>query len=85
MIDIEELLYANELHMEQLMKARLDELDFTPDTLRILKGRGIVTLGHLTERSREDLLGIKFLGKERVDGIEAILEKYDLQLRQSRK
>ena len=81
-MNIIELLNANELHMEQLLRARLSELGLAPNVLRILKGNGIITLRDLTSCSRDDLLGIRFLGKGNVDAIERLLNTMDLQLRQ---
>ena len=80
-MNINELLNANELHMEQLLRARLNELGFTPNVLRILKGRGITTLKDLCACSREDLLGIRFLGESNVSIIERMLATMDLHLR----
>lgn len=82
MMDIQELLNANELHMEQLLRARLDELGIAPNVLRILKGRGITTLKTLCDHSREELLEIRFLGASNVDAIERLLKTMDLKLKQ---
>lgn len=79
---IEELLYQNELHMEQLLRARLDELGIAPNVLRILKGRGITTLKTLCAHSREELMEIRFLGAANVDAIERLLKTMDLKLKQ---
>lgn len=81
-MNIIELLNANELHMEQVYRARLDELGFAPNVLRILKGRGITTLRDLCSCTRDNLLAIKFLGEKNVDDIEKKLSTMDLQLRQ---
>lgn len=83
MMNIIELLNANELHMEQLLRARLSELGLAPNVLRILKGQGITTLRDLTSRSRADLLGIRFLGSDNVDAIERLLKTMDLSLKHS--
>jgi DNA-directed RNA polymerase subunit alpha len=83
MMNIIELLNANELHMEQLLRARLSELGLAPNVLRILKGQGITTLRDLTSRSRADLLDIRFLGSENVDAIERLLKTMDLSLKHS--
>ena len=56
MLPIHELLNANELHMEQLLRARLSELGLAPNVLRILKGQGITTLKELTANTRDELL-----------------------------
>ena len=80
-MNINELLNANELHMEQVLRARLDELGLAPNVLRILKGRGITTLRDLCSRSRDDLLAIRFLGESNVDTIERLLNTFDLKLK----
>lgn len=82
-MDINELLNQNELHMAQVLRARLCELGFPPNVLRILKGRGITTLNDLCSRSRADLLGIRFLGTSNVDAIERLLRTMDLRLKQT--
>lgn len=79
--DINELLNQNDLHMAQVLRARLNELGFPPNVLRILKGRGITTLKDLCSRSRADLLGIRFLGSANVDVIERLLKTFDLSLK----
>lgn len=66
--------------MGQLHKARLDELDFDSSVIRILKGKGIETLGDLTSKTRDELLSIRFLGRGKVAEIEAILDNMDLKL-----
>lgn len=81
-MDINELLNQNELHMEQVLRARLNELGFPPNVLRILKGQGITTLKHLCARSRAELCGIRFLGTANVDAIERLLATFDLHLRE---
>lgn len=80
-MNINELLNANELHMEQVLRARLDELGLAPNVLRILKGQGITTLKDLCSRSRDDLLAIRFLGESNVDTIERLLDTFDLKLK----
>ena len=80
-LTIEELLYANERHMAQLLRAPLHELGFPPNVLRILKGQGITTLRTLCDQSRQDLLNIRFLGKGNVDAIERLLKTMDLHLK----
>lgn len=80
-MNINELLNANELHMEQVLRARLDELGLAPNVLRILKGQGITTLKDLCSRSRDDLLAIRFLGESNVDTIERLLNTFDLKLK----
>ena len=82
-MDIEELLNQNELHMEQVLKCPLDELQFSPHTLRTLKAKGIYTLKDLTSRTREQLLAIPFLGKKGVNEIENTLDNYDLKLKET--
>lgn len=80
-LTIDELLYANEKHMEQLLRAPLNELGLPPTVLRILKGQGITTLRTLCDHSRRDLLDIRFLGTANVDVIERLLKTMDLKLK----
>ena len=79
-MNIYELLNQNDLHMAQVLRARLNELGFPPNVLRIFKGQGITTLKDLCSRSRADLLGIRFLGSANVDVIERLLATMDLRL-----
>ena len=81
-MNINELINQNDLHMAQVLRARLNELGFPPNVLRILKGQGITTLKGLCSRSRADLLGIRFLGSANVDVIERLLKTFDLSLKQ---
>lgn len=81
-MDIDELLNQNELHMAQVLRARLNELGFPPNVLRILKGRCITTLKDLCSNSRAELCAIRFLGAANVDAIERLLATFDLRLRQ---
>ncbi len=82
MMNINELINQNELHMAQVLRARLNELGFPPNVLRILKGRGITTLKTLCEHTRQELLAIRFLGTANVDAIERLLRTFDLSLKQ---
>lgn len=81
-MDIDELLNQNELHMAQVLRARLNELGFQPNVLRILKGRGITTLKDLCSHSHSEMCAIRFLGAANVDAIERLLATFDLRLRQ---
>lgn len=82
MMNINELINQNELHMAQLLRARLNELGFPPNVLRILKGQGITTLKTLCDQTRQELLSIRFLGTANVDAIERLLKTFDLSLKQ---
>lgn len=81
-MNINELLNQNELHMAQVLRARLNELGFPPNVLRILKGQGITTLKTLCDYTRQELLAIRFLGTANVDAIERLLKTFDLSLKQ---
>ncbi len=84
MMNANELINQNELHMAQVLRARLSELGVPRPALKILKGRGVNTLGDLTAMTREELLRIRFLGRANVNAIERLLKSYDLNLRQSK-
>ena len=67
----------------QVLRARLNELGFPPNVLRILKGHGITTLKTLCDHTRQELLAIRFLGTANVDTIERLLKTMDLTLKQT--
>jgi DNA-directed RNA polymerase alpha subunit len=81
-MNINELINQNELHMAQVLRAKLNELGFPPNVLRILKGQGITTLKTLCDYTRQELLAIRFLGAANVDAIERLLKTFDLSLKQ---
>lgn len=83
-LSINELMNADELHMRQVLRARLSELGFPRHALKVLKGRGVTTLGGLTAMTRDDLLRIRFLGKANVAAIERLLKSYDLTLKKEK-
>lgn len=68
------------LHMEQLLSASLLELDVPPRIAIPLGDAGIRRLKDLVKLNREEVLGIKRLGKKAVDEIETILGRFDLYL-----
>lgn len=83
MMNYNELINQNELHMAQVLRARLSELGVPRPALKILKGRGVNTLKDLTAMTREELLRMRFLGRANVNAIERLLKSYDLNLKQS--
>ena len=73
------------LHLERLMKAHLVDFDLSLRILLRLEEAGIRTLGDLTIRTREQLLGINQLGVVSVQKLEDLLTYLGLSLAQNKK
>lgn len=59
----------------------INEVDFSVRTINVLNQIGIKTLGHLTQRSKLELLRAKNMGRRSVNEIEQTLLEYGLYLR----
>ncbi len=66
------------LHMRQLLKKRLVDLDLSVRALNCLKGAGVNTLGDLVQYQKEDLLKFRNFGKKSLAEIEELLDNYNL-------
>lgn len=80
-MDALELILQSERHMAQVLRTRLADLGVAPGALRILKGRGVTTLGDLTSLTRADLEGMRFLGAANAEALERLLTSLDLTLK----
>ncbi len=82
-LDIEEKL-ANEefdeeiLHMRQLLKTRLVDLDLSVRALNCLKAAEIDTLGDLVQYNKNDLLKFRNFGKKSLTELDQLLESMNL-------
>jgi len=65
----------------EVKKLPLSKLNLASQTLTILTGAGIKSVGGLAKKSREDLLGIKGFGERRVTEVEKELEKLGAALK----
>ncbi len=76
--DQEEELDEEILHMRQILKKRLVDLDLSVRALNCLKAAGVNTLGDLVQYQKEDLLKFRNFGKKSLAEIEELLEKHNL-------
>ncbi len=74
----EEELDEEILHMRQILKKRLVDLDLSVRALNCLKAAGVNTLGELVQYQKEDLLKFRNFGKKSLAEIEELLDNYNL-------
>ena len=67
------------LHMRQLLKTRLTDLDLSVRALNCLKSAEVETLGQLCQFSRNDLLKFRNFGKKSLTELDAKLLSLNLQ------
>ena len=66
---------------KDLMKTRIDSLDFSSRVVNALNEVSIRTLGGLSKKSEEDLVTMKGLGKKGIEEIRKVLKEYDFELK----
>ncbi len=64
-----------------ILKTRIDTLDFSTRTLNALSGANIRTIGGIARKKREDLLEIEGIGEKGIQEIKKILSQYNLSLK----
>ncbi len=67
--------------MSEVLKTRIDTLDFSTRTLNALTDAGIRTLGGLARKKKEDLLEIEGMGEKGIQEIKRILSNYGIALK----
>ena len=67
--------------MSEVLKTRIDTLDFSTRTLHALTDAGIRTLGGLARKKKEDLLEIEGMGEKGIQEIKRILSNYGITLK----
>ena len=65
-----------------ILKTRIDSLDFSTRTLNALTGANIRTLGGLARKKREDLLEVEGIGEKGISEIKKALGKFGLNLKE---
>ncbi len=65
-----------------VLKTRIDSLDFSTRTLNALTAANIRTLGGLARKKREDLLEVEGMGEKGISEIKKTLAKFDLTLKE---
>ena len=77
--------YGNEefdeevLHMRQLLKTKLVDMDLSVRALNCLKAAEVETLGELVKFNKNDLLKFRNFGKKSLTELEALLENNNLE------
>ena len=77
--------YGNEefdeevLHMRQLLKTKLVDMDLSVRALNCLKAAEVETLGELVQFNKNDLLKFRNFGKKSLTELEALLENNNLE------
>jgi DNA-directed RNA polymerase subunit alpha len=67
--------------MSEVLKTRIDTLDFSTRTLNALTDAGIRTLGGLARKKKEDLLEVEGMGEKGIQEIKRILTNHGLALK----
>ncbi len=71
----------NKDDLSEVLKTRIDTLDFSTRTLNALTDAGIRTLGGLARKKKEDLLEIEGMGEKGIQEIKRILSNYGITLK----
>ena len=66
------------LHMRQLLKRKLSDLNLSVRALNCLKAANVETLGELVEHNKNDLLKFRNFGKKSLTELEELLEGLNL-------
>ncbi len=69
----------NTLHIRQLLKTKLIDLDLSVRALNCLKAAEVVTLGQLVSYNKNDLLKFRNFGRKSLTELEALVEKKNLE------
>jgi DNA-directed RNA polymerase subunit alpha len=67
------------LHMRQLLKRKLSDLNLSVRALNCLKAADVETLGQLVSHNKNDLLKFRNFGKKSLTELEELLDMYKLQ------
>ena len=67
--------------MEERLKLTIEEMDLSVRSLNCLKRAGISTLGDLSQKTEDDMIKVRNLGKKSLDEIIFKLESYGLKLK----
>lgn len=81
--DVEIMVEKEEDKKEKVLEMTIEELDLSVRSYNCLKRAGINTVQELTERSMEDMMKVRNLGKKSLEEVEQKLQALNLGLRQS--
>ena len=75
---------VNEEELVELLKTRIDTLDFSSRTEKSLNDASIRTLGGLVQKTKEDLLDLDGCGQKSLEEVEETLTTFKLTLKDSK-
>ena len=78
-VDINEEFDEEVLHMRQLLKTKLTDMDLSVRALNCLKSAEVETLGELVQFNKTDLLKFRNFGKKSLTELEELLQSLNLQ------
>ncbi|MDD3224059.1 MAG: DNA-directed RNA polymerase subunit alpha [Clostridium sp.] len=81
--DVEIMVEKEEDKKEKVLEMTIEELDLSVRSYNCLKRAGINTVQELTERSMDDMMKVRNLGKKSLEEVEQKLQALDLSLKQS--
>lgn len=82
--DVEDEIVVDEEERVELLKTRVDTLDFSARTEKALAQASIRTLGGIVQKSAEDLLALEGFGQKSLEEIEATLATFKLALKDNK-
>ena len=68
---------------EKILEMPIEELDLSVRPYNCLKRAGINTIGELVQKTPEDMMKVRNLGKKSLEEVEEKLRAFDLSLKQS--
>ena len=81
--DVEILIEKEEDKKEKVLEMTIEELDLSVRSYNCLKRAGINTVQELTERTMDDMMKVRNLGKKSLEEVEQKLEALGLSLKQT--
>ena len=81
-IEAEVMVENNETSKEKVLEMNIDELELSVRSYNCLKRAGINTVEELTNKSQEDMMKVRNLGRKSLEEVLAKLNELGLTLRQ---
>ncbi|ACB83822.1 DNA-directed RNA polymerase subunit alpha [Natranaerobius thermophilus] len=82
--DMEVMVEKEEDNKEKIMELSIDELDLSVRSYNCLKRAGINTIGELTQKTPEDMMKVRNLGKKSLEEVKNKLTELGLSLKDSK-
>ncbi|SDL84163.1 DNA-directed RNA polymerase subunit alpha [Halarsenatibacter silvermanii] len=83
MDDMEIMVETEEEEQNEIFETSIEELELSVRSSNCLKRAGINTVGELVEKTEDDLMKVRNLGKKSLKEIKEKLTEYDLELKQN--